>query len=665
MLRILLLLALPLVAHAAPKVDASIISEVKSLRPGEPAWLGLHLSLEKDWHVYWKNPGDTGKPPAIDWNSQSSVKISPIEWPVPRQFIVGGLMNYGYEGEVLLPFQVTVADEFKGKKVHISGHASWLVCREECIPESQNVELTLPVSNEIPKSDKNYVRAFDLAKAAIPRALPAGSIKVKYTGEYELQIPREIFSTAVESLKFFPDEQDWISPTAPQTLSHNGHQYILRMKPQENFPVTENISGVLTTDTLAVSFRESVKMDEAEGGVLLWSLFAFIGGLILNLMPCVFPVLSIKILAIANSSRDNLALLKRQAYFYALGILISFWAIAGILLLLQTLGANVGWGFQLQIPWFVAGLAALFFLMALNLLSLFEFGGSWMGVGQQLTNRDGVLGSFFTGVLAVVVATPCSAPFMGTAVGAALLKPGVGTLSIFTFLALGLASPYLMLPFFPALVQHMPRPGVWMNRLRSLLALPLLATVVWLIWVLSAQTSFVFVAFVVVGLAAMLFFTLWYNESFPSRAQVALLGAFFFAAVLVGFTVRSQERAHKMASSVVWESFSEAKVDEARQANRAVFVDFTADWCITCKVNEGLVLNSQSFAELVKKNKVAVFRADWTKEDSEITRVLKKFQRVGVPLYVAYPAGKDSVILPQVLTMDAIREGLKFEPLAK
>ncbi len=661
---VILFFLFPLFAHAEPKARATLLSEVKSLKPGQSAWLGLHLSMEKGWHVYWKNPGETGKPPQVEWNKSSALEIQSIQWPAPERIIVGDLVNYGYEGDVLLPFQVKVTEGFRNKSVHITGHASWLVCQEECIPESQAVEISLPVSETIPALDGGNAKAFDQAKSAIPRELPRGSVQVGYDeGGYTFRIPEEVFSgTSVSTLRFFPDEQDWISSMAPQRLAHEGSEYVLRIQAEENFPVPNQISGILAArhsneEAIGVSFNETVSEESRPGGIFLWLFSAFLGGLILNLMPCVFPVLSIKILAVAHA-RDNPKELKRHAYFYALGILVSFWLVAGVLLGLQALGHEIGWGFQLQVPAFVSLLAVLFFIMALNLLSLFEFSGSWTGVGQQLASREGAFGSFFTGALAVVVATPCSAPFMGTAVGVALLKPGLATFLIFSFLGLGLAAPYLAIPFFPALIGFLPKPGVWMERLRKLLAIPLLATVIWLLWILCSEAPGMWVIGTIGIFFALLIYVLWKSETLPSKGQVLLLGAFFILAIGAGVSTRMPSMIPMQKWQLDWQKFSESAVEAARRENIPVLVDFTADWCITCKVNEHLVLNSAGFQKLVKENGIKLFRADWTNEDPEITRVLKKFQRVGVPLYVVYPMGGQPVVLPQVLTLEAIKSVL-------
>ncbi|NUM88116.1 MAG: thioredoxin family protein [Bdellovibrionales bacterium] len=644
-------------------VKAHLVSDQNSFQPGKPFKIALYLEIERGWHVYWKNPGDTGRPTQAEWRLPTGVIAGDFLWPYPRKFLVPPLVNYGYEGEVLLPFRVKIPGGLR--EFSFAGEISWLVCERECIPEKQNVSLRLPVRPGATEPDPAWRKAFDIARGEIPRPVPPGILRVEQTEREFVLAPRGLYRAfdipASAQAEFFP-----LDPGVVQASEADPSGLRLRKAAPGS---TSTLRGVLVMraegQVWPLEVEEMVEplalLDRAPGSLLLLAL-AFLGGLILNLMPCVFPVLGIKLMALMESSRASSSLLRLHATAYAGGILASFWLLAGVLLLVKAGGHELGWGFQLQQPWFVTILALLFFLMALNLTGLFEVGGRWVGVGQRLTEREGVWGSFFTGVLAVVVSTPCSAPFMGTAVGAALLRPGWETILIFTALGLGLASPYLLISAFPDFLRLLPRPGAWMNHLKEALAIPLFGTVAWLLWIYEFQkrggTSAILVAslfgvFLILGLrrAARPWFNPW---------RLAVLALFFTTAAAVPWIGSRETTRESGQQQNAWMEYSPEALEAERRAGRAVFVDFTAEWCLTCKVNERLVLNSPEMRSFFRSERVALLRADWTSEDPAITRALAGFGRAGVPLYVAWPAGaKEPRILPQVLTPALVKEGLK------
>ncbi len=668
---LLLLILVPFSVSAKNLVQAELVAETQTISAGSEVLVGLYLRITPGWHVYWKNPGDTGRPTRVELQWSKGAVASEFLWPYPKKFSIPPLVNYGYEGEVLLPFRVRVPRNFRGSQLKAVGEAAWLVCEKECVPERQAVELVLPVSSSAMAPNPVWKKAFDLARSQIPRAVAPGLVKVTQTNE-EMVIHLEELSRTFDipagvAADFFPAEQEKIRAAEPAVMGHTGRGSWLRLQKYTEGAM-DQLAGVLLIHsegkTWPLEIQEKVAplalLDQGPGTLLLLVL-AFLGGVILNLMPCVFPVLGIKLMSLVKGSGAHRDLIRSHAVAYTGGILASFWVLAAILLVVKAGGRELGWGFQLQQPWFVMGLAVLFFLMALNLMGLFELGGAWVGVGQKLTEKEGVWGSFFTGVLAVVVSTPCSAPFMGTAVGAALLRPGWETLLIFTSLGLGLASPYLFVSAFPEFLRLLPKPGTWMNHLKEALAVPLLGTVVWLLWIYEVQkrggASGIVVA---TTLAAFLFFALRRtSRAWFSFWHVGLIVLYFgtaFAVPLVGS--REQPRQSGQHQNQ-WLDYSPEAVELERKAGRPVLIDFTAEWCLTCKVNERLVLESPEVKDLFEREKVALLRGDWTNEDPRITRALAEFGRAGVPLYVVWAKGaREPQILPQVLTTEIVREAL-------
>ena len=648
--------ALRAAAISAPHVQVDLVADVQSIRPGHPIALGLRFVAERGWHVYWRNPGDSGEAPSIRWTLPPGFRASDLRWPAPERIPVGPLANFGYEGTVVLPVDLDVPADLHGTgTVDLRADARWLVCNEdECIPGWSPLVLSLPVG-DAPPAPSNAAGALAAARSRVPVAAPAEWKAAFRVGRDTIVLElRGLAGPWTPAPLFFPFGRDVIEHAAPQrTLpTDDGLRLELQRSSTASAPPPA-LGGVLVAGGRAYE----VHVANAGAGLRLEPLLlALAGGLLLNLMPCVFPVLAIKAVGLLGLAGDGRREARGHGVAYTAGVLASFWALAGVLLAVRAGGAPLGWGFQLQSPMVVAALAALFFWLSLMLLGFTTAGGSLMGVGNQLAAAGGYRGAFFTGVLATVVATPCSAPFMGAALGYALVQPAAVALAVFTALGLGLALPYLVLAFVPALGSRLPRPGRWMETLKELLAFPLLGTVVWLTWVASVQGGPAAVAgiltiLVLLGLVA------WVGARWPGRwsgaAGVVVVGV----ALLVAASIERVDAPARAATSESgWEPYSSARLGELLAQGRPVFVDFTAAWCVTCQVNERLVLARPEVRDKMQALGVVAVRADWTVPDPDITRALQQFGRDGVPLYVLYSGRENDPprILPQILTTEVV-----------
>ena len=634
-----------------PHIQVDLVSERTSLQPGREATIGVRFVPERDWHVYWRNPGDSGEPPTVAWTLPEGFTVGSIAWPTPNRIPVGPLANYGYEGPTLLPVVMRVpAGAVTGTPIDVKARATWLVCNaDECIPGAGSLSLSLPVDDATPRPSGD-APLFAAARARTPGALPAGWRLAAHPSDGGLRL--EVHgASAPEGAPplFFPLARDVVEHAAPQAVLPLRDGFALTLpRSAQSTRTPESLDGVLVLGDRAYEVRVPV----GSAGIAFAPLgLAFVGGLLLNLMPCVFPVLALKAFGLLGLAAEGRRAARRHGLAYALGVLVSFWLLAGTLLAIRAAGATVGWGFQLQSPIVVGGLAVLFFWLALTLLGVTTVGASVMGVGEELTRGGGDRSAFFTGVLATVVATPCSAPFMGAALGYALVQPPAIALGVFTMLALGLASPYVALAFVPSLGRLLPRPGRWMETLKELLAFPLLATVAWLAWVASLQggpgaVAAILCALVLVGFVA------WLTGRFTGGwARVAgAVVATAAVAVVVAIGRSDADRA------LAWEPYSAARVQQLVAEGRPVFLDFTAAWCVTCQVNERLVLATEAVSEKMREVGVVAMRADWTSSDPEITHALQELGRDGVPLYVLY-SGREADpprILPQILTRDLV-----------
>ena len=665
----------------AQHLTAELVSLAPSVSPGGSVEVGLVLTLEEHWHVYWINAGDSGEAPQVKWTLPHGITVGPMQFATPSQLPLGPLMDFGYEDTAAFPSKLEVASDFKTGPVHLDAHVNWLVCREVCIPGKAHLGLNLNVA---PNSEPGQlVGALGQALNSIPKPLPD---RMKFTvlgGKSDLVLTL-ITGSPEEDAEFYPYDQDQIVNAADQigeTLPDGVRLRLSRApeasdtddKPAKYPKLPKTLHGVIKLSgdeayevTAPVVRGESPKAatltqpENTSGVTTLGAIgLAFLGGIILNLMPCVFPVLFLKGLALVQSSGEERSRLRSHGLVYTLGILVSFWIIVGVLLALRAGGSQAGWGFQLQSPTFIAMLAAGLFFFALSLAGQFDLGLSLTSVGGDLAQKQGYTGSFFTGVLATIVATPCTAPLMGAAIGFALAQPAGITFAVFTALGLGLATPYLLVSFQPAWMRVLPRPGAWMETLKQLTAVPLFGTAIWLAWVFGNlhgpdtqgvdQLARLLWCFLLLAIAG------WALGRWPARWSSAI------AAVLIAAVALAIPLYHPKDTTLVWAPYSQHALDEARAAGHPVFIDFTAAWCLSCQVNERVVLRSAEVQREFEKNHVTLLKADWTQYDPEITKQLASIQRSGVPTYVIYPASASASadVLPELLTKPIVLAAIK------
>jgi thiol:disulfide interchange protein len=655
----------------APPSQAQLVAEHTSIQPGQPFYTGLRITLAPGWHSYWKNPGDSGSPPLLEWKLPAGFAAGDIEWPYPDFIPVPPLATYGYEREVLLPIRMTApADLVPGTTVTLAGHVDYVVCEEECIPAEAELKLTLPVRAGELQTNTRWQHAFSLARSRLPVSADGWQAGASASvGGYRLALQPPA-GVSLQGARFFVDEGGVLDHAAHQPLAQEGDDYVLALQRSE-FASTqaERLSGVLVAGGRAYELSVPVRAPPAAAAAalpaqttfLLALGLAFLGGILLNLMPCVFPVLSLKVLGFVQDGGGDPRRARLHGVSFVAGLIATFWVVAGLLLVLRAAGNSLGWGFQLQSPLFVAFMALLFFVLALSLLGVFEIGLSLTRLGRFDAHAQSYSGSFFTGVLATVVATPCTAPFMGSALGVALSLSAPRALAIFTFLGLGMALPYLILALRPSLLRFLPRPGPWMISFRQFLAFPLLATVIWLLWVFGLQTGVDGLTWLLGALLAVAAAILLLKSS----RRVAQVAAAVF--VLAAATATWQGAAHlppptdtstTTSAGLVWEKFSPARVEQLRAQGRAVFIDFTAAWCITCQVNKRVTFQAEAVQQAFREKNVALLVADWTRHDATITDTLRSFGRSGVPLYVLYDGARDPVLLPEVLTAGIMLDAL-------
>ena len=688
-------LAVSAVALAAPvrtaHVEAELVPAQTALVPGSSSTVGLRLKMDRGWHTYWRNPGDSGLPTTIAWTLPAGLTAGAIEWPAPRALPVGPLVNYGYEDEVFLLTQVTVAPGFVGSSANLAARADWLVCKEICIPEGADLALALPVAPSA-TSDPRWGATIASVRAALPRPLENWTVSAAGQGaQVALSLRPRAGADDPGRIHFFPYTEGKIEASGRQSLTQDGAAFTLAL-PVASQRVGEfkRVEGVLTSSK-GFAGRDAVTIDvPLEGAVVagasppsataaplavsvdganrtsVWLalVFALAGGALLNLMPCVFPVLSLKVLGFASHG-GGIGAMRAHGLAFAAGVVASYVALAGLLIALRAAGQQLGWGFQLQSPAIIVALAILFFVLALNLSGVFEVGQFLPSGVSSWAARNTYANDALSGMLAVVVASPCSAPFMGAALGYALAESHASTLAIFAALGVGMALPYLLLAYFPAWRQRLPRPGPWMVRLKQLLAFPLYGTVIWLAWVLSIQLDNNAVARLLATLL-LIGFSLWAWQTMRSGATrswgiAALAG--LAGAVAVGWPVAVAVATDATAPKAVaaeqgpWQDFTPQRLRQLTDAGRTVFVDFTAAWCVTCQVNK-LALNSDTVQQAFAQRNVALLRADWTRRDPMIGQALAALGRNGIPVYVLYRPGREPLLLPEVLQKSTITDAL-------
>ena len=691
----LLLSLSALVLSAAPgavkkgAVAVELVAERSSIQPGQPFWVALKMNHDEHWHSYWINPG-TGYPTSLNWKLPEGFAAGPIVWPTPHAVkdTTSQVTGLGFENEVFLFTEITPpATLTTGTNVTLQAKAGWLACKDSCVPGEADVELTLPVANDVSAP----VQLFAQLKRELPQ--PDSYWTATATRSEKNIIlrlsPKPGTTHRPTDLHFF-DRDALLDYAAPQTVHEENGSYILTLtRSAEAKPEITRLTGVLASANgwssgrsyggIMIDAAFNAKVERVVPNALASAapptpgtfagtlLLAFIGGLILNLMPCVFPVIGIKILGFVNQSGNDRKKVTLHGLVFASGVLLSFWTLAGVLLVLRAGGSQLGWGFQLQSPAFVFGMAVFMLIFALNMSGLFEVGLSATGVGGTLQMKDGYGGSFFTGALATLVATPCSAPFLAPALGAALSLSAVESLLIFTAIAIGLATPYLLLSIFPQAINLLPRPGAWMETFKQFMAFPLYATVGWLFWVLAGQTKdddnallLIAFGFVLVAMATWVYGRFGQAHGKPSRQWFGrIAAAALFAAGLATGWPKGAPAETATGYQVTWEKWSPEAIAAGQKAGRFVYVDFTARWCATCQTNKAAIFHNDALlAEFARKN-VLLLRGDWTNRDPKITAELARWNRSAVPFNLIYAPGKsEPVQLSELLTPNQVLDAL-------
>lgn len=699
------------------QAEATLIAHSPNgLSPGATLWLGLQLQHSPHWHSYWKNPGDSGLPTRLEWQLPPGVTAGDIQWPTPRKFPLGSLANYGYDGQVLLAAPVHLPDDWRGDRLDVRLHASWLVCKTECIPEEGDFRMTLKADHPVTV----HGLVFEAAARTIPKDVSPGASTAGVTPSFlTLTVDTLPPSWRGQALEAFPEPGNLIEPGGAWTQSWNGTRWqaqlplhpmrsdaptqvtVVLAAPQLltgrgepplagvrlTLPVTGHWPAAAAPVGISPALEAALNRNAAAAtppasnapGSLWWALAgAFLGGLILNLMPCVFPVLAIKMLAFtqhtSDGSPDDRARARRMhrasGLAYTVGVVLSFMALGGLLIALRAAGEQLGWGFQLQSPAVVAALAALFTLIGLNLAGLFELGQVLPSGMASLQARHPVVDAFLTGVLATAIASPCTAPFMGASLGWAMALPGPHALAVFAAIGLGLALPYLAASWLPALAHALPRPGAWMNTFKQLMAFPMFATVVWLVWVLGQQSG-IHGAAALLGWLVMLTMVVWaWGLGGRSRWWLGGVSTAALLALTLAWTplVLSEESASPAPNAAasdatalapgVWHPWSAQRLSALRDAGRTVMVDYTAAWCVTCQYNKRTTLDRPELLADLARQEVVLLRADWTRRDPAVTAALAEVGRNGVPTYAVYRADQPPRLLSELPTAAEVRQAI-------
>ena len=683
-----------LMAHAPQGAEA-----------GKTVWVGLQLAHQPEWHTYWKNSGDSGLPTQLTWTLPAGVTAGEIAWPVPKKIPVGTLLNYGYEGTVLLAVPLTISPQFKpsllSSDLDIKLKALWLVCRKECIPEEGEFALKLPLRS----TTAIHGAAFAAAAAAQPRPVMGSTLGI--TTDSHVRIDGNAIRLSVQGLPvelrgrkldLFPETAEVIESAAAWTQGWSGGEWTASVPLSAQRSNSPTVMPVVLVDgsqgyrselrvlgewprtaaaaTVSPALDAALRQNAAAAAPAATSISllaalvgALLGGLILNLMPCVFPVLAIKVVGFTKYADDRRKVrqgwaspMRVQGLAYTAGVVLSFLALGALVLGLRAAGAQLGWGFQLQSPLVVAALAALFTLIGLNLAGLFEFGSLLPSRVAAMEARHPVVNSFLSGVLAVAIASPCTAPFMGASLGLALGLPAMQAMLIFATLGLGMALPYLAASIIPGVARLLPRPGAWMDVFRKLMAFPMFATVAWLVWVLGQQSGIDGAGALLALLVAMAMVVWAFTLRGATRRFVAAFSLTGLALVLwlAGPSIAQEPAPMRQAATTAdgWQAWEPGRVDQLLAAGQPVFVDFTAAWCVTCQYNKKTTLSSATVRADLKAKNVALLRADWTRRDPAITAALGQLGRSGVPVYVFYRQGRAPVVLSEVLGVEEVRSAI-------
>lgn len=711
-----LLLASVLPAHLvgqsddpSPNSDAWLIPEFTSIQPGTPFTVAVRFRMDPGWHNYWRNAGDSGLPTTIEWDLPRGFQAGEIQWPYPERIVAYPLVDYGYSDEVALLVEITPPQDLRaGSSVELAAGVDWLICERVCLPAHADLEAELPVRAGRPEEDPRWTALFAEARDRLPREIPGWALSAEVTdqgyrlhlrnGEGTLPTPGNVY--------FYAADKNVLAHSRPQvtTPSEEGFTLDLVGSPYATRSTTP-LRGVLVAEGgeswdragEVLAMAVDVPVDGApppppagtpggtevgqrstaaeampgSGGdftLALALIFAFFGGILLNLMPCVFPVLSLKILGAAGQGGVHRRTVRNQGLVFGLGVVLSFLLLAGALVALRTGGAQLGWGFQLQSPLFVAAMAALFFAIGLNLMGAFEIGAALTRLGSRPGAPSGYGESLASGILATVIATPCTAPFMGAALGFALTRSIPETLLIFGILGSGMALPYVILSMAPGLLERLPRPGPWMETMKQVLAFPMFATVVWLIWVFGLQTgvggsAYLLMALLLVGAAGWMVGR-WHRTDLRSGVVARAVSLVVLALAALAVVRGSTQEPPASAVRENWRAYSPEELARTVQEGKPAFVDFTAAWCLTCQVNERLVLSTDRVMGAFRSRNVTLFKADWTRQDPVITAALGGLGRSGVPVYVLYSGRPDAdpLVLPAILTEEMVVEALEGIP---
>jgi len=663
-----------------PHAQIRLVPERTEVKAGETIRIAVEQTLDEHWHTYWLNPGDSGVAPEIEWTLPEGFETADIIWPSPHKIPFGPLTNYGYEDHTILLQPLTLPANIPEGPLTLKAEVTVLVCKDICIPETSEHTITLNDGSNVDNTD-----VITAAEGMLPKAEGWPLTYSEANGNLSITLapanPEAFSDIRIETLALIPEEWGLVDNSASVIASIDNNILTIRQKRGDRAlgEIKELRTLITYTDTngdyRGVSLMGSPSEEATQVAApaaanstpqtsfLTAIIFALLGGLVLNLMPCVFPVLSLKAISLSKMSEKEQAHAAASGFAYTAGVVLSFTLIAGILMALKSAGAQIGWGFQLQNPTVVYGLALLLFVIGLSLSGIFSLQGGFTNAGQKLASQSGLTGTFFTGVLATLVATPCTAPFMGAAMGYALTQSAFAGMAVFVALGFGLALPYLLLTLVPPLRKLLPKPGHWMETFKEFLAFPMYASAAWLVWVLAQQTGSMSVLAALLGFVAVAF-AFW---AWGRRPQQKTIRAFITLLIVVilglgltlgfGETFKKSNHHETPVASGMWENFTQARLDELLQGDEPVFVDMTAAWCITCKVNERVALDTPETRMIFTEKKIAALKGDWTNQNPEITKFLESHGRKGVPLYVFY-GPRDSAsgnrpapaVLPQILT---------------
>ncbi|MYH32805.1 MAG: thiol:disulfide interchange protein [Gammaproteobacteria bacterium] len=708
-------------AQAAPvktgNTQAELLAEVASVTPGQPFTIGLNLTPDPGWHTYWINPGDAGKPAQLKWDAPEELEFGELKFPAPGFVPFMTMMSYGYNGPTLLLVDVIQTEPVSGDSLAISARASWLVCDDQvCIPERANLTLEIPVSGSggtAPEAEEWRTAAFAEARALIPQDVEWPAVFSEREGEVVFDVATPLSMENAASVYLFPEAEGMIDHTVAQQVGLWADRLQVSVPAGRRVARYDDTGLVISVavdgaprQSFSLSAQRTEGPDEAEteaiaslsvtpggggysspgggsqagsggsgsspgpagsdGNFLVGFVqaigFAVLGGLILNLMPCVLPILSLKALGVAQMAGESPRAARNSGIQFLAGVLVSFLVLAALIIALRQGGQLVGWAFHMQNPLIVAILSLVMVGVGLNLLGAFEVNVGGGALGGKAT--QGKAGEFFTGVLAVLVATPCTAPFMAGAIGYALVQPAAVTVGVFLALGLGFALPYFVVSFLPDAQRLLPRPGAWMVSFRQALAFPMFGTAIWLYWVLGNQAGVNALTLALIAALALGLGTFGWNrrsgESYSRPWRTASVAGLLVVALSIWAVPRftAAPDSTPVASNEV--AYSAATLDELRSDEMPVFAYFTADWCITCKVNENVALKSDAVREYFSSEGVQVMVGDWTNEDPAITEILQRHGRAGVPLYLYFKPGADeALVLPQILTPNLVIEAVE------